>query len=547
MLNIQLYNKTKNRAGYIASDGSIKNDLDAYWVYTDLMQVTPGSKCTYNGITYVGANQYGAFYDKYQNFLETFTINTGENEFIVPDDVFYVRFSLCRKTKMNLFSSPLEVGSISEVSGSDEAGDTFRRTSDYIGIDTLGYADLSPNTTYTISTTKDVFQMTFYYYRETIDHSTIYNSYATTPFNQRVNQVTFTTPNIPTLNGLRCRFYDPEDEEFDVMLNIGETAIPYTPYSESDNDDTSTFNFYILAEAFEGFRDELYEWMKTTLSQNLTEGDLDIIIRLMCYIFGDLTGLVYNLKSEIDPDLAEESYLRHLGSIIGYEWNEGLTAEDQRESMKLYVDLQKKRGTQFSLKNLIAVFGQDRDSYYSTSDLRGVKITEGGKNGEPVGTEDSNGLYPGDIMIEIPQFSSILIKAIDNIRLIGTRIFFTYVIYCGPFKVIPTVDCGRELNLFFDPAYWGYDPTIEEFTHIVEEETGSDVIEGALDFPIITQRVKNCTANACCVIYTAHKDPFEKGFVWNTPGKDDYQGFLIDDETLKDDDTMYGYGHDSRL
>ena len=52
--------------------------------------------------------------------------------------------------------------------------------------------------------------------------------------------------------------------------------------------------------------------MKETLSSNLTKGDLDIIIRLMCYIFGDLTGLTYKLKDQLDPDKAEEYYLRHL-------------------------------------------------------------------------------------------------------------------------------------------------------------------------------------------------------------------------------------------
>ena len=541
MLNIQLYNKLKNTSGYITTNGVIKHDLDAYFVVTDYMQVTPGSKCSYNGITFVGPEQYGAFYGLNKEFISTFTINAEETEFVVPKDVYYVRFSLCRRTKMNLFSSPLEVGSINEVSGSNEAGDDFRRTTDYVPIGSM--ADLLPGMNYTLSTTASVYQVVLYYYRETLDHSTIYNSYMATPFNTEVNKVIFTIPNIPTLNGLRAKFYTPNDEQFEVMLNSGDEALPYMPYANGNKDDTETFNFFIYGEAYAGFREELYEWIKSTLSPNLTENDLDIIIRLMCYIFGDLNGLVYNLKAQIDPDLAEEAYLQHLGSIIGYEWNNALTAEEQRESMKLYVDLQKKRGTVFSLKNLIAVFGQDKNSYYSTSDLRGVNIIEGGKNGEPVGTKDENGLYPGDIMIEIPQMSSILIDAIDNIRLIGTRIFFTYVIYCGPFKIDINTDAGHELNMFFDPAYWGYDPTIEEFTNLVKEETGSDIIDNIKDWPLLNTRVKNCQANACCVIYTAYKAPFDKGFIWNTPGLSNYQGFLIDDDTLKEDDTMYGYGH----
>lgn len=543
MINIQLYNKTKNNTGYISRDGRILNDLDAYWVTTDYMQVTPGSKCTYNGLSYIGANQYGAYYDKKQNFIGTFELKTADNNITIPKDVYYVRFSICRRTKINLFSQPLEIGSINETSGSNEAGDTFRRTAGFIEISSSGFADLRPGDTYTISTTEKVLQMAFYYYRETLDHSTIYSSYTETEFNKEVDKVTFTIPSINGLNNLRVRFYNPNNLDFKVMLNEGDFALPYAEYAEASRDDTNTFNFYILAEAYEGFRAELYSWIKETLSENLTEGDLDIIIKLMCYIFGDLSGLVYNLKEQIDPDLAEEAYLRHLGSVIGYEWNMALTADQQREAMKLYVELQKKRGTIFSLKNLIAVFGQDRNSYYSTSDLRGVNIIEGGKNGEPVGTKDSNGLFPGDIMIEIPQFSNILIKAIDNIRLIGTRLFFTYVIYCGPFKIPIIGDSGKELNIFFDPASWGYNPTIEEFTNIVKEETESDKIENILDWPLLNTVVRNCTANTSCVVYTAYKKPFEKGFIWNTPSKTDYQGFLIDEETLKEEDTMYGYGH----
>jgi hypothetical protein len=262
----------------------------------------------------------------------------------------------------------------------------------------------------------------------------------------------------------------------------------------------------------------------------------------MCYIFGDLSGLVYNLKAQIDPDLAEEAYLKHLGTNIGYEWNNALTADEQRESMKAYIELQKKRGTEFSLKNLIAVFGQTRNSYYSSSDLRGVRIICGGKDGEPVGTADSNDLYPGDIMIEVPAFSDILIDAIDNIRLIGTRLFFTYVIYCGPFELSADVDAGQQLSLFFDPAYWGYDPTIEEFTHIVEEETGSDTIDNITDWVLLNQRVENCMANAACAVFISEVEPFTRGFIWNIPGNQRYHGFLLEDSTLKEDDAMYGYG-----
>ena len=541
MLNIQLYNKMNNTPGYLDKNGIVQRDLDAYWSVTGYMQVTPGSKCSYNGLTFTTDEQYGAYYDIYQDFVSSFKINAEDTEFIVPDGVYYVRFSLCKHTKINLFSSPLETGSISTTTGLNEAGENFERSTDYLPVGPL--YDIVAGETYTFSTTEDIQQVTIYYYRETLDHSIIFAGYTPTEFNpQPMNKITFTVPTtINNLVAMRARFYNPEGVEYNVMLNSGTNAVPYAPYTASNKDDTNTFGFYIYAEAYKGFRDELYQWIKSTVSPNLTEGDLDIIVMLMCYIFGDLSGLVYNLKAQIDPDLAEEAYLRHLGSNIGYEWNNGLTAEEQREAMKLYIDLQKKRGTDFSLKNLIAVFGQTRNSYYSTSDLRGVKITYGGKNGEPVGTEDANGLYPGDIQIEIPQYSNILINAIDNIRLIGTRLFFVYVIYCGPFKIGMDVNAGEQISMFFDPAYWGYDPTIEEFRSIAMEETGSDVISNIADWPILTQRVKNCQANCSCTVYTATVDPYERGFIWNIPDKERYHGFLINDDTLKEDDVMYGY------
>ena len=540
MLNIQLYNKMNNTPGYLDKNGIVQRDLDAYWSVTGFMQVTPGSKCTYNGLTFATNDQYGAFYDIHQDFIKTFTIKAEDTEFIVPDNVYYVRFSLCKHTKINLFNSTLDEGSINTTSGTDEAGANFLR-SNYLLVGPN--EDLHAGETYTFSTTEDIQQVTLYYYRETLDHSLIFAGYTPTEFNpQPMNKVVFTIPEtINNLVAMRARFYNPDANEFDVMLNAGETTIPYVPYTTTNNDDTNTFGFYIYAEAYKGFRDELYQWIKSTVSPNITEGDLDIIVMLMCYIFGDLSGLVYNLKAQIDPDLAEEAYLRHLGSNIGYEWNKGLSADEQREAMKLYIELQKKRGTDFSLKNLIAVFGQTRNSYYSTSDLRGVKITYGGKNGEPVGTPDSNDLYPGDIEIELPSYSKILIDAIDNIRLIGTRIIFTLVTYCGPIDFGCEMDSGHEVHVFFDPAYWGYDPTIEEFRNIAIEEAGSDVISDIADWPILTQRVYSCMANCSCIVYTSQVEPYATGPIWNIPELQRYQGFLLDEETLKDDDTMYGY------
>lgn len=393
-------------------------------------------------------------------------------------------------------------------------------------------------------------------------------------------------------------------------------------------------------QTYEMFQNDLYDYIKGTLSANLTEGDLDIIIRLMCYIFGDLTGLTYKLEEQVDPDKAEELYLRHLCKIIGYEWNEALTADQQRESIKLFIDIRRRRGTTWSLENLTRVFGQDVTSFYSSSDLRGVKVIEfnpesfkdtnyfddstsetgkeinktDGTTKDKVGylvtdyidvstkyasyyyenaaqglggafydsdhifisafdqkttatitkddntipedtmyvrftvketdkeifkvsrtlQPDENGLFPGDIMIEVPQFSTILRDALDNIRLIGTRVIFAYMIYMGPFNMYAKLDTGMEVHQYFDPAYWGYDPLIKDFG-----PNGEDIqIDDIADW-FISHRVKSAISNYSSSIYLGHKDPYNKGFIWNKEGLSDYKGFLIDDETLNDDHTMY--------
>lgn len=307
-------------------------------------------------------------------------------------------------------------------------------------------------------------------------------------------------------------------------------------------------------EKYATFREDIYKWMKETLSPNLTAGDLDIIIKLMCYIFGDLTGITYKMKDQIDPDKADEAYLRHLCTVIGYEWNEALTADQQRESIKVFIDLRRRRGTIWSLENLIRVFGQDATTYYSSSDLRGVRVIE--YNPE-TGKPDENGLYPGDLMIEVPQFSSIMRFAIDNIRLIGTRIIFCYMIYVGIFKCHTKIEAGREINQFFDPAFWGYDPKIkdwgpQEFIEIpasVKDEEGNWTeskelvpVDGTLtqfkDF-FISHRVRSAISNASFATYIYKKKPYDRGFIWKEAGDDNYKGFLLDAETLKDNTNMY--------
>jgi hypothetical protein len=549
MIKFQLFKSSQSEAGYLDKGGAVVKDLESYYITSDFMEVTPGATVSYDGLSYIGSEQRGCYYDINQNFVSYFDLQVGDTTMIVPSGCYYARVTVCKKTKMNLFYDTLEAGSINDISGSNEAGVTFTRShGDTI---TIGDSDLISQLVlggeYTISTSIPVYQVMMYYYRSTAT-GIKYDHCEGTEFNVKLQQYTFTVPdNIDTYKYVRFKFYTPNRiHDFKVMLNSGDYVLDYTEPTLIDSDDSTTFQFYILQEAYESFRNDLYNYMKLTLSPNLTEKDLDTIIKLMCYIFGDLTGIAYALREQTDPDKAEESYLKHLGSVIGYEWNDALTADQQREAMKLFVDIRKRRGSLWSMKNLISVFGQDRISYYSSSDMRGINIIEGGKDGEPIGTADSDGLYPGDFNIEIPQFSTILREAIDNIRLIGTRIIFTYVLYIGVIKMISELNCGREIVQWFDPAYYydgKYNLTIKEWIDTIKEEFGEEyTLEMISTWPVL-HRITSAKSNCYLAISINKKTPYEKGYIWHEQGNTNYQGFLIDDETLKDEDTMYGYDH----
>ena len=84
------------------------------------------------------------------------------------------------------------------------------------------------------------------------------------------------------------------------------------------------------------FRKEVYDYLIHNLSSVMYEDDIDIFVTLICYVFGDLWQRARLLPWEIDFDHCDEEYLRGLSGNIGYKWNEALTADQQREAMKLY-------------------------------------------------------------------------------------------------------------------------------------------------------------------------------------------------------------------
>ena len=128
----------------------------------------------------------------------------------------------------------------------------------------------------------------------------------------------------------------------------------------------------LLDREFPEFRVQIYDYLKQTMSAVLTEGDLDVIIRLITEIFGDLYMRTGKLPWQIDADRCPEEDLEALGSLIGYRWNPNLKAEQQRVGIDMYCLIRRNRGTKFGLENLIRVFGQTLKEFYSSSDIRGV-------------------------------------------------------------------------------------------------------------------------------------------------------------------------------
>lgn len=159
-----------------------------------------------------------------------------------------------------------------------------------------------------------------------------------------------------------------------VEQNINQTS-PTIPWNESMSI-ISEYEEGYVGKVFSTFRQDIYDYLTQTLSGVITDGDMDIFVTLICYIFGDLYERSSKLPWEIDVDKADDEFLPNLASLIGYPWNNGLTADQQRESIKLYLLIRRYRGTRFGLLNLIRVFGQDVEKFYSSSDLRGVEIVE---------------------------------------------------------------------------------------------------------------------------------------------------------------------------
>lgn len=280
------------------------------------------------------------------------------------------------------------------------------------------------------------------------------------------------------------------------------------------------------------FRQKIYVYLKTTLSGVLTDGDLDIIVKLIAELFGDLYMRTKTLPWEINVDRCPDEHLKALSSIIGYRWNNGLTADQQRESIKLFCLIRRWRGTNFGLSNLIRVFGQDITSFYSSSDLRGVEIIEYGSGG--IDTVEPN-MFPGDIKIRIPELSNILRDSIFDTKLAGTRLFFAYYIFMGVYHMKMYEDYAYRIHEWVNLLTSGYDPRIDVYGSNFLETRIDQTLNDQLSHPII-----NGAPIASVQLLTYYKAPWVNGFILNVPGLDNYRGFIEPDPIVKSDHVLYG-------
>lgn len=279
------------------------------------------------------------------------------------------------------------------------------------------------------------------------------------------------------------------------------------------------------------YRQKIYDYLKSTLSMVITEDDLNIIVELIAMLFGDLYMRAKVLPWEINVDRCPDEHLQALSSIIGYRWNKGLTADQQRESIKLFCLIRRWRGTNFGLANLIRVFGQDVTSFYSSSDLRGVEIIEYGSGG--VDTVEPN-MYPGDIKIRIPELSTILRDSIFDTKLAGTRLIFAYYIFMGVYYMKIYPDFFYIISEWVSMITQGYDPQINLYGDQFLETRIDQVVNDQLTHPIIRG-----APIASIQVLTYYKEPWNDGFILNVPGLTNYRGFIEPEPIVQSEHVLY--------
>lgn len=315
------------------------------------------------------------------------------------------------------------------------------------------------------------------------------------------------------------------DDIEDMSTDMYFEARNNLPLTLTSNKTKNVINIYYSR----AYRNYMYHLAYNAITNNLITEDFDVFLKLVGVVYGDLYTLSRNIDDSINIDYVDEEHLRHLCKLIGYEWVEALTAEEQRESIKFYMYLRRMRGTSFGLKNLIRIFGQTTKSLYQASDNSGVRVMEYKKG-------NKYGLFPGDIRIEIPEMSNILRNAAEDVKLAGTRLRFAYRIDIGTTNddqyghrlgYYPAPGVTGNIYIWLEPGLEGWD---HELDIDVDKDKSSKVIykyRDTYNFHPSTETRKY------------YSRPFTDLWMFQEYGLHNVRGWLLDDGVI--DENLYLY------
>lgn len=318
------------------------------------------------------------------------------------------------------------------------------------------------------------------------------------------------------------------------------------------------------------FIERMYNFFKSTLAQCMTEKDLDIIIHLMAVVLGDIDFEATRMKSYVAIDMTPTDRIQQLSTNVAFPWSNALTPEQQRQYVKLYHLIRRRRGSVWAIENLCRVFGQDTASYYQASDLRSVKLLEwpynysGDVPCDNLRDEDGNLIldangcvqpdsskplpwcyyqsgapkYPGDMVLRIPYLTTILYDEIVNTKLAGTRLFPLFYFMQGIFHYAPSTTGLSNRIFYFDPAYGKDYWKIEDLK--VPNPVGEDytIIQYMEDFQV-GHYVDNYQVTASQMFKTKTVKPFDKGWIFHEVNTPNYRGYIISSEQFVDEEVLY--------
>lgn len=319
---------------------------------------------------------------------------------------------------------------------------------------------------------------------------------------------------------------------------------------------SESYNNYIESIR-DQFIERVYEFHKETLSNAMTEQDLDIIHHLLAFVVGNHDFELYRLQYYTMIDYTPTTRLRQLGSNVGFPWNPALTEEQQRQYIKMYHLIRRRRSTPWSIENLARVFGQDTLSYYTNVDLSDIKLFSYPDYYSGDIPKDSDGCplpfchyrsgapkYPGDNVLRIPAMTDILKDEIYSTLLAGTRLEFLYYFIMGPFIYYPYTQSVFVKKFYFHPRYMNDDIVINDIVGYIKDPYNpyqskrTRIIRYIEDYNL-SHYVINYNVTGSMIIKTIKDDIKDSGWIFNEVGLKNYRGFFINDSTIKDDDILY--------